>query len=466
MIRLGINISVEEDLEVEKLLKAEDSAKGNSEADILYTQNKMMDANKPEEVEEEPVDEGSEDTNVDQSTVSEDTEPADTGTDTVDEESDPEESPEADTDTEKDAADKASAATEAYSSIGYDFGLEEDVNKTASTLAPQQVITNLSKIGVTLGTDVLTKLRKGLVYYMGRITNLLLNSDRLLNYYIEHRVSTLTKLKTDILAIRKTITDTNSDSDQTGIKAQFTKERVINTLKIGDSVDMTANVSKLLAFNQLIVRNVSAQVSSDIKAVSKIVSTFNDSGSDIDLSTIIDNPIVNGLAVDTKKSQTTDIYWYKDVLPGDTVLLIQLPKKNITDLDGFKQAILNSNTKLGYKQDNFKNIDTIDYMPIAELTKFLDVLEQLCDQCLSHNAVFNEILTNKRKLVLLLKGYFTNLSQVKSKITIKDTLISLVDIKVTTMDKIHIRTLLLMQDYNTKVITNGIALAKDTVSQL
>lgn len=506
-MRRKLTIAVEEQLEVDKLIEAEELAKKNSEVDVLYTANELEEANKPEETPEEdfgatdetaeeptetpstdedtegseaetPSEESSEETQTEETPKEEDKATDDTEAST-EEEKEPVEEPKETKEPEEvkdEETDATSVAAESFRSIEFEeLALEANGFISSLSSSVKVVLASLGTMGLNFGSSIINKVYKGVLYTMGKIASISRNGLRTLVFFSDHWSYALDKQKEDISGLRDVIeqvkskTIEESDNGQ-GIKPQFTKERVINVLKIGDNVDFNANVSVLNIFIESVIKYISAKVEQDISAIKHIIA-YADSGTTSVPMKLLVNPSISADFISgplegySETNELLQTSHYKETLPGDIAFIMHLPSPELTSLDDFRQACFSSKMFLGFNTQNFKNIDSIDYMTLDELSAFLDSLEQLTDTCIAHKTYYENILKIKQNLKISYKNYFTNLIGSKDKVTAKDSLIEYVYIKSVFVDKVYITAMLAIHNYALKVITNGITLAKETVKE-
>lgn len=503
-MRRKLTIAVEEQLEVDKLIDAEKLANKNSEVDVLYTANELEEANKPEEAPEEdfgatdetgedmgeelPVEEGTEptgeetvseepveETQTEEASKEEESAPSESEA-PVEEEKEPSEEPK-DIEEVKDEDEEAtSVATEAFRTLEYEeLALEANGFISSLSSSVKVVLASLGTMGLNFGSSIINKVYKGVLYTMGKIASGLRNGVRTLVFFSDHWSYALDKQKEDISGLRDVIEQVKSkvseESDnEEGIKPQFTKERVINVLKIGDSVDFNANVSVLNTFIESVIKYISAKVEQDISAIKHIIAYADSGTSSVPMKLLVNPSISVDFTVGHLEgySSTSDLLQtshYKETLPGDIAFIMHLPSPEITTLDDFRQACFTAKMFLGFHTENFKNIDSIDYMTLDELSEFLNTLEQLCDTCVAHKTYYENILKIKQNLKISYRNYFSNLINSKDKVTAKDSMIEYVYIKSVFVDKVYITAMLALHNYALKVITNGITLAKETVKE-
>lgn len=498
-MRRKLTIAVEEQLEVDKLIEAEELAKKNSEVDVLYTANELEEANKPEEAPEEdfgateetgeePMDaEGEvspEETPVEGEETPSEEEPKPETEEPIEEEPSTEKETEEEVKEEEpkeleevkdEGEDATSVATETFRSIQFEeLALEANGFFSSLSSGVKTVLASLGTLGLNFGSSIINKVYKGVLYTMGKISDVLRNGVRTLVFFTDHWAYALNKQKEDISGLRDVIEQLKAkepdDNSEQGIKPQFTKERVINTLKIGDSVDFNANVSVLNTFIESVIKNISAKVDADISAIKHIIAYADSGTTSLPMKLLVNSSInpdftTGHLEGYSKPSELLETSHYKDTLPGDIVFIMHLPSAEVTGLDQLRQASFTAKMFLGFYTENFKNIDSIDYMTLDELSVFLDTLEQLCDTCLAHKTYYDNILKIKQNLKLSYRNYFSNLINSKDKVTAKDSLIEFVYIKSVFVDKVYITAMIALHNYTLRVITNGITLAKETVKE-
>lgn len=467
----GFNISLEEKLEVEKLFEADKQAETGSDFDLLH--NEVVDDKKAEELSSSSAD--NTDATDDETNTGDEN---DTDTETVDGET---------TDTEESStegnSDEETVAQESFRNLIYteiateDFGDSYETDQSLVSRIGGKVseafkssVKYLGYLGITYGPTIARNVYKGVVMIMGKLVNLLLSSIVTLTKYLNRRINSFNKLKSDIEDAKKVLKELEGKElpDLTDIK--FNNVKVINNLKVSDNVNFIENVSKTNVFIAKTINEINTCINNDIGGVKHLITSS--------MSGVVKNPlhilkpelplndmssgILNGYE---PKDETVDGYISKYSLPGDVSLVAHLPKKDINIMEETIRAYNNSSIFLALNIKNFKSIESVDYMTIDDLNKYLNELTKLCNTCILHQTLYETVIKNKSSLRYNFKHYFNELLNSNKKVSVNDSLIEYVYLKYMFTDKVYLAAAMDIHDYSIKVINNSLSFIKSNIKQ-
>lgn len=459
-------IALEEELEITKLLDAEEQANKTGEFDLLH--NKVVNDKKSEEAkassDEEPV--ADDTTGIDENT----------DTDSVD-------SPTGETDVATDTEDKP--AQESFRELTYtNISLEEYGDYYSDSPSKfKQVVGKVGEsllsaakyigyLGITYTPIVASHVYKGVVFVMGKLVKLLLTGIVNTTKYLNRRINSFNSLKEDIGKLKKTVSEIKAKKEQVDLTdVKFTHKKTINALKISSSVDLIANTNLLSSFLNNTVKKIDTSISNDIGSIKHLIAQTT--------SNVVKNPLnvmkpsipTSGLTSGILKGyepsdELIDAYRSNETLPGDVVLILHLPNSNINSLDDTVKAYNGSSIFLGVNVATYHEIDSLDYMSVDSLEKFLDELDKLCDVCISHKSLYERVVKQKSGLRYNFKQYFNVLINSKSKVSIDNSLIEYVYLKSMFVDKVYLAAAMDIHDYTIKVINHSLSFVKNNIKKL
>jgi hypothetical protein len=461
-------IALEKELEISKLLDAEEQAKKTGEFDLLH--NKVLNDKKSEEAsassDEEPI---ADDTaEVDENTDSEVTTSDETTTE-----------PEATTDVEDKPA-QESFRELTYSNISLeDYGdyYSDSPSKFKQVMSKvgEGLLTAgkyIGYLGITYTPIVATHVYKGVVFIMGKLAKLLLNGIVDTTKYLNRRINSFNNLKENIATLRKTISEIKTKKEQVDLtNVKFTHKKTINALKISNSVDLIANIEILSSFLNNTIKKIDTSISNDVGSIKHLIAQTT--------SNVVKNPLnvmkpsipTSGLTSGILKGyepsdELVEAYQSNETLPGDVVLILHIPNSNINSLDDTIKAYNGSSIFLGINLANYQEIDSIDYMSADSLEKYLDELDKLCDICISHQSLYERVVKQKSGLRYNFKQYFNTLINSKSKVSIDNSLIEYVYLKSMFVDKVYLAAAMDIHDYSIKVINHSLSFVKNNIKKL
>lgn len=434
-MRRSLFVSVEERLEIEKLADAKEVANRTGEYETLY--DNLVNQQKVEDSAEK-----SEDTESDVPTEDEET-----------------------------GSDTDIPAMELFKE--FSFGLEEYSEQHWNTKPSMSqrllsAVGELGILGIKYAPSLLKTVYKGVLYAFGVLGELFMKSTGALLKYMERRSVSFDKLQESIASLSKAL-DAVKDTDSLNGQ-MFDEQSVINSLKISDSVDFSANIATLNKFTKTAVDAISKQVDLDIEAVKHTIAISNFS-----VSTVPDNLLsvkvfsnslkpgtVNGYKND---EETTVSYLYSERLPSDVALMAFLPKTTDT-LQAASTSYDASKIFLGFDNASFKNIDTVEFKTVNELKTLLKELKSLCDLCIAQKTFYEKLLVSKKQLRFGLQSYFNKISTANRKISIKESLVEYVYLKSLFIDKVYLASCIDIHDYNAKTIAMGLKFVEVHVKRL
>lgn len=425
-------LALEEQLEIEKLHDLEVQAAQTGEYEVLYDNLKnQKDAqdSKDEEASREDTDTRGNENSPDES--SEPEEPA------------------------LESIRNLSINLEDYAEQNWEQQNSETGNKLTRSLKA------LTAIGVHYGPKLFSTMYKGVVYAFGGVVELLASSADVIHDYLERRAHSFDTLKSSITSLEKALTLVKADDSLS--EQKFTDQKIINGLKIADSVDFTKNINVLNKSMVEVFTALSKQVNHDIYLVRHLIATSNFTGnvqvqSDLAVKPLTDTfkaGVLKGFESNSERIQT---FVYGQRLPSDVALIAYLPVQGLGTEPEFNLAYNDCKLVLCLDVNNFKSHDNVDYMTINELTSFLKELKSLCDVCISQQNLYTNLLSSKKTMKFGFKSYFNRVASAESKISVKDSLVNTVYLKTLFIDKVYLTAAIDMHDYCAKVISLGLSL--------
>jgi hypothetical protein len=450
-------ISVEEELQVERLLDAEQQAKSQNETDMVYAQHQIEEHFAP------PAEETPEDASSDT--------PED-ATDTGDDSTPPPADEDVPAEDEAPSADGA-AATESFRSTyiatGDDISMEDlsSVMQTAGSVARgtgslvARGAVVLKDIGITYGPTVLNGLYRGMVYVMSRLIKVLITGTSKLAHYIDRRINSFTRLQGQIDALKKAASALDTEIQDDGPPRTFTARRSIALLQIRNRIDFTRNLKVASVFMDHMVRDLSGGIDHDIDVIKHIIA-YSMSGTVRLPSALLVTPRPTGLKAVTSTmypvgSDAVESYQYGQDLPGDAVFIVHLPKDDVDDL---ASAINHSAVFLGLHPDHMHMTSSVPLLSNSELLTYLDALSQLCSACIQHQSIYTSILRKRQTLRLTFRNYFDHIIRAPSKVSVRDSLIDTVALKTVFIDRVYLAGMIDIHDYIARVLAAGIQYGK------
>lgn len=438
-------IALESELEIEKLLDKEQEAKGSNEYDLLY--NAIQDDYNVEENKE-----------ADNETDSKDTE-------TVNSTSDEEvETPDGQTEEE-------AVATEELKNLQYYNVATEEFSESSggvlNTLGSG--LKYLWTLGVQWTPTIARNVYKGVLYTFLKLLSVSVKSYKLLDSYLTRRINSFENIKKQIDSLSKAlelIKDPKSELD-----GKYTNVKVINSLKINGSTDLKLNMGVLKGFVTSVIQDLDKSIKDDLGSVKHLMANYGSRTFSVPSSFLTIKPesfnvaskVVEGFE---PSSDLLSSYAYKYELPSDVIFIAHLPNPEITDPEAFLSAYSHSKMFLGLDTNGFRDVESIDYMTADKLKGLLSELNSICDICIKHQVLYENMKAGKGLMRFNLKHYFLSLANASHKVSYKDSLINYIYLKTTFVDKVYLTTAIDIHDYSARVLTNALSYIEENIKKL
>ena len=250
--------------------------------------------------------------------------------------------------------------------------------------------------------------------------------------------------------------------------ARFDKDVVLGKLVIGESVDFIHNLEILSHFNEVYDNDLKQSVASQIRGIKNtiegVLTTNGKTTTNFDTK-----PKITGFKYGNVRGFEPDSshlcsYYYSQMLPGSVSFIGHVPKPNL-EINDLKEALNLSSYFLGYNEAG-RNLDSIEYLDLDDLQKLLDVAVKICENGLSFEKTFTDIAKARMSLIKDFHQYLDYLEKSKDQISIKDSLVELLSARLAFMDKTSIAGAMHLHDFNIRVISAALSLAKSTISTL
>lgn len=441
-----------EELEVEKLHREHVEAEKKGEFDVLYQGVKEdIAAKEASQTSEEETDtplEGEDDTSTES--------PEASNTDDVD-------------------TDDAAIAAESFlrhhlDPTAFAIAIESGYADTSSTIAGYvgdkalSGLTYLKNIGFEYGPVLLKHVYKGVLYAMNKTVRAVVQGGLSTAKYIDKKIHSYTNLKADLLKVKETL-DLLEDKK---IETEFSKEVVINQLKIGNNLNFKASVDVAQKFFENFFDGFEKNVRSNIAVTRNIVNTvIHEQTVQPTLLTYERFDFANFVRkhVDgyIPASSCVESYSYQFVLPGDLIFVGWLPKRGLTEHDDIIEALNNSKLILGVNTHANVSRDSVEYHSLADLKSMVDTLIKICDYGIELEKTYDNVLKNRNAIRGVLNVYMRFLLTAKRKVSIRDSLADFIALKVASIDRTHIAGSMYVNDYMVRVVTASLSYLREAV---
>lgn len=327
----------------------------------------------------------------------------------------------------------------------------------------------LYEIGIEYGPMVVKKVARGVLFTLVRLCKIVINTVSNINKYVTRRMNSFKSLKNDLNTLKeaiKSIEDDKEPSDTT----MYKNLRVINLLKIHDSIKISKNIEEVSSFIKSTIENLDKAIKNDITSIDQFLHMGFDNNKDspslmkvkID-SSYLSLGSVEGYEPDSDK---TISYMNNQLLMGDIKLIGYLPIEELTDIESITSGYNNSTIFLGFDKSQFVSMEEIPYLSKGQLTTIVNQLIKLCDLCLSHQSYYESINNYKISFKSKIKLWFNRLVKMESKVSVGNSLIDEIYLKEMFIDKVYITASMDIHDYAVKIINNTMIFVDSNIKHL
>lgn len=369
-----------------------------------------------------------------------------------------------------------------YHGIEVEQDIKEDVQDEVETIAKEEdyqvatedlsfvsfkeAIVNLAKVGIHYSPILLGKLYKGTVYGISRlISGLISSAQTIADYRVRHQQS-FEQLREDIAKLTKVI----EQIEPWETEGNYTKLKVINSLKIHDEINLTANITTLTESLTGLVSDLSKSVDNDIGYIQQLVASATSRSikaphavlQTIPLKTYLIEGSIEGYE---ETSDLVQAFHYDKALPGDITVLAMLPETESDNIDLLTKAYNQSSLYLGFDHSSFIAIESVPYQDKDEIKQFLQALDGLCQQALQHVSFYEHIQKTQRNLKYLFRLYISSITSSQQKVSSKVSLIDYVNLKALFIHRLYLPFSIDLHTYIVRVVRSGLQYTEDHIKQ-
>ena len=236
---------------------------------------------------------------------------------------------------------------------------------------------------------------------------------------------------------------------------KYAKEKTIANMSIDSHTKPLETIKVYSEFMSKYVLGASGRIDSSVTSIKLLIGRAGYGGIKQPTKYIGEEKAIVGLSKRTisgydPDSNNVDSYVYPKVLPGNTLLIAYVPKKDLVDMSDVYDAYTNSQIFLG-KSFHGSNIpQTINYMSLSEVESLLKEIQSMCAMGTQYVATFKHIEKQRNSIKYSLKGLLNILARNTDKVKIDKSVTEAIYLKNMFIDKCFIGS---MQDieYNTRM---------------
>ena len=317
------------------------------------------------------------------------------------------------------------------------------------------------------GKDILKGMYKGVIYTLANLINGIGKTYSAIDKAIERRQNSISSLKKQLDTLKSLITSIETrEKPIEDLKITYGNKAVINALKSGDSTDVVKNLLVLDKFLVSTIGNLHRAILDDVASIQYLTTLFTHGRNinHVDLLRL-KSPGV-GLATGSlvgydPVSEYVQPYKSRDPLPGDIVVVAELPKESLTTLEGYEQAYKDSKLYLGFNKANYHQVNDIEVVGFNQVKSVVSTLEKLIFTLEKQQTLYEDIRRTKPGVILSIKRHAMNLVESNTKVRYSDSLVGPMYLKSTFIAKVYLAGSLDIHDYAAKTISNGLSFAQE-----
>lgn len=362
-----------------------------------------------------------------------------------------------------------------YAEVSMSFESWEDVGYHSKNISAGifNGLKALAIFGITHGSSIAMKiiktLYKGVIWSLIKLAKSFHHGVVLLGKSYERRRNSYDNVKAQLEALTAELE--KKDDPEEEVKDTYTNSHVINHLKIGDSVDFTANVTAHAEFMDRVIQELNTGVKNDAKMIQYLTTEMARERLQAPSSVLtidvrfkdMSERIIEGYET---PSETLHTLTSNTSLPGDVVLIAHLPNAKMDTQTDFTEAYNHAKVFYGMDMSKFVSVENVNYMTKSELQGFLAALTSLNEMLHAHEYFYKDMLLAKKKMRLSFGNYVQSLVSSGEKVSLKHSLADVINLRTMFMDKVYLVAAVDTHDYAVRVISVGLTLAKDHIKKL
>jgi hypothetical protein len=234
---------------------------------------------------------------------------------------------------------------------------------------------------------------------------------------------------------------------------------------------MIKSVGVLQDFVGATIKSISGQLLHDMGVIEHIMSNVNNqSGVKAPMGMMVDASFTHMLKPDSAvhrdaHNEMVSTYSYKEMLPGNIKFVSILPNDRAHTVTDLEHGYKDSKMYLEFEDDHV-TIEEMRYPSREVLAKMLNTLEHLCDLCIQHQRVYENVESKRKSLRGGMRNYFHKLISSEDKISVEDSMIEYVYLKSSFVDRVYLAGMIDIHDYCGTVLTHCVSTCEDWLDKL
>lgn len=280
----------------------------------------------------------------------------------------------------------------------------------------------LFELGIKYTPTAFAYAKKATIYLFFKSAKLTLKLMRSLSDFMKRYKRSVSRKEKDIVNLIEKLNKLEFEGEKgdkfTPTKPNTADEKYLSWFTVNQKTNPMYSAETVLSFMNSVVAELDKRTTFDIDAVSKLIE-LSSGNSNLDPTMVLGvAPFQTGflrkrMEGHLKDPELIDPYLYGTILPDNVVLVANIPRRDLRDIDTIAQAYNESSMFLTSDNRHPPTAVKVDYMDSKEIRRLLDILNKICELSNSHLAFYSRIEKNANKLKLGYKHYYLKLTSEK-----------------------------------------------------
>lgn len=329
----------------------------------------------------------------------------------------------------------------------------------------------LAQIGMKYGPTVFSALKTGVVYLFLRSVKALLKTTISAFDAAKRSYRSFSKHKSAIAKLRETLDVLKKEGKTLDTSSSFIDKQALNWFAVNRKPGVLASAQAMKVFLTETVKHIDESIMHDTKTVKRLIDLSatgvrGDVTSYLNVSSFSGQYLKKNVKGHEVDPELVDNYVYGTVLPDNILFVANLPKRGLMDMEAITKAYRASGVFLTVDPSFSMGIDKVDYMDIEGLSRFLDVLEGICDQGLAHIDFYKRVRKESEALKFGYRHYYQRLAASEDKVSVQDSLVEYVYLKQFFINKVYLPGAMDIHDYAAAYLTRALRYVKSNLKQV
>lgn len=319
------------------------------------------------------------------------------------------------------------------------------------------------------GGKLIKALYKGVIWILIKLAKSFWNGTIALGKYMRRRINSYNAIKNQLDNLLKTLEGLEDSKEERS--DTYSNAQVINQLKVGKSVDFTANMVAYGKFMDQTISSLSQGVKNDIGMLHYLTSAAARQQINIPSAILsldarfnhVQERVIEGYE---PKSEHLVSLVSQEAIPGDAVLIAQLPKAKLETVHDYTEAYNSSRIIYGLDMEHFQTVDSVNYMTKSELVAFVQTLSALNEMINHHEHFYNSVQIARKKLKTSFGNYIQGLTAAPQRVGVRESLADVIYLRTVFIDKVYLVAAIDTHDYAVRVLSAGLSFVRDNMKRL